>query len=302
MLIRHHLLRHGETWDQDRPRSASLHLVQVQGRHARLRLPPNWISLVVVLTGELELESHDVSWTLPRRHGVLWREGRLQMVSHVPCRWLVLCGDAEAWASHLRTRPGQPQLALYPWEGACPREVARQLLQLVRSGNPRTDRALRHLPEDVMARLCMALEEQQAWLHAPLQRCSGRTLQRRQQVLLRLLRVRNLIRRSGDSRLDLARLASNASYSPCHLLRVYREAFGETPSEYAIRLRYQRAWELVRDTRMQVYEITELLGFESQSAFCRAFKTAFGTTTGEARRRLAANAAGVSRPAPARAA
>src|SRR5690606_30726004 len=132
------------------------------------------------------------------------------------------------------------------------------------------------------------LDEHQAWLLPLLERCSGRTLHHRQRTLLRLLRVRDLIRRSGDSRIDLNRLAALANYSPCHLLRIYRDAFGETPNEYATGLRHQRAWELVRGTRMQVYEITEMLGFESQSSFCRAFKSAFGATTSEVRRRHAA--------------
>ncbi|MFD0739918.1 helix-turn-helix domain-containing protein [Lysobacter koreensis] len=52
----------------------------------------------------------------------------------------------------------------------------------------------------------------------------------------------------------------------------------------------ERAWQLVRDTGMPVGGITEVLGFESQSAFCRAFKHAFGVTTTQARRHAAAPA------------
>lgn len=298
-MIAHHQLRHGETWDLDHGVAPGLHLVRAHGRHVRLRLAANRIALVVVLTGQIELESGETSWTLRRRNGLLWREGPLQMASHFPCRWLVLCGDSDAWLPHARSSPGRPSLALFPWEGNCTHQLVRQMLQLARF---RDNGGKGAQPEDTLAALCAALEEQQAWLHAPLQRCSGRTLQRRMQVLQRLLRVRNLIRRCGDSRVDLARLAASANYSPSHLLRVYREAFGETPGEYATRLRYQRAWELVSETRMQVYEITELLGFESQSAFCRAFKTAFGTTTGEARRQLADGAEAARRQPPARAA
>jgi AraC family transcriptional regulator len=302
MLVQHHQLGHGETWDPDLADAPGLHLVRAHGRQVRLRLAANRIALVVVLTGEIELESGDVSWTLRRRNGLLWREGPLRMASHAPCRWFVLCGDGDAWLPHARSSPGQPGLALFPWEGTCTHQMVRQVLQLARLRDADAE-TLRTTPEkNVLATLCAALEEQQAWLHAPLERCSGRTQQRRMQVLQRLLRVRNLIRRSGDSRIDLASLATSASYSPSHLLRVYREAFGETPGEYATRLRYQRAWELVSETRMQVYEITEMLGFESQSAFCRAFKTAFGTTTGEARRRLADGAATARRQATARAA
>jgi transcriptional regulator GlxA family with amidase domain len=130
---------------------------------------------------------------------------------------------------------------------------------------------------------CQVLIEQQHELQDRLPRCNGRTLLRRQQTLLRLLRMRHLIEINGDDRLDLARLARSANYSPCHLIRMHREVFDETPSEYAGRLRLDRAWSLVRDTRMPVCEITEALGFESQSSFCRAFKHAYGATTGQVR-------------------
>ncbi|MGH8076662.1 MAG: helix-turn-helix transcriptional regulator, partial [Lysobacter sp.] len=73
---------------------------------------------------------------------------------------------------------------------------------------------------------------------------------------------------------------------PSHLIRIYRDVFDETPSDYAMRLRSERAWHLVLHTALPVGEITEALGFESQSAFCRAFKHTFGLTATEARRRI----------------
>lgn len=278
-----------------------LEMLRAHGRHPGTQLPAGALALLVTLSGRLELESQDARWELPRRSALVWREGPLRIASHDPCHWLMLYGSAEAWRPHVRIRPGHPQLTLFPWEGACPPDIARAMIRVARtmdgSGPARPVETAR---PDVVAELCALLDEQQAWLLPLLERCSGRTLQHRQRTLMRLLRVRNLIRRNGDSRIDLSRLAALANYSPCHLLRIYRDAFGETPSEYATALRQQRAWDLVRGTRMQVYEITELLGFESQSSFCRAFKSAFGATTSEVRRRhgvLATHAPAGSRAA-----
>jgi AraC-like DNA-binding protein len=285
-----HLQRREYAREPERPGSTHLKMIHVHGRCGGARLPAGTIALLVNLSGRLALESPDSRWELPRRSALLWREGPLRITSHASSRCLALYGEADAWRPHLPAL-GQPQLTLFPWEGPCPRTIARAMLQIARAMNPgrspRPGEALR----GAVGNLCSALDEQQAWLLQPLQRCSGRTLQHRQRTLLRLLRVRNMIRRTGDSRVDLSRLAAFASYSPCHLLRIYRDAFGETPSEYASSLRHQRAWALVHETRMQVHEITELLGFESQSSFCRAFKSAFGTTTSEARRRQAARLA-----------
>src|SRR3546814_17602282 len=96
--------------------------------------------------------------------------------------------------------------------------------------------------------ICTAMIEQQRDLSARVVRCSGRTLQRRQQPMLRLLRVRHLIESSGDDRPDLVPLARSANYSPWHLLRVPHDVFGETPSESAAPLSLPHAWSLIRDT------------------------------------------------------
>jgi AraC-like DNA-binding protein len=107
--------------------------------------------------------------------------------------------------------------------------------------------------------------------------------------------------RGSDAHLDLRQLASSASYSPWHLIRMYRDVFGETPSEHIVRLRLSRAWALVRDSALPVCEITEQLGFESPSAFCRAFKNAYGLTATQARHLPALGARQASpRPSHAR--
>lgn len=287
MAIDHQLQRHGNMRVMERPGSTRLKMMLAHGPHGEARLPTGTIALLLTLSGQLELESAETRWGLPRRSALLWRDGPLRITAPAPCRWLMLHGDADAWKPHVRTRTGQPQLTLLPWEAACPATIAHAMLRTARTMIPGPSPRPAEMARDAIAGLCTALDEQQAWLLQPLQRCSGRTPQHRQRTLLRLLRVRDMIRRSGDNRLDLNRLAAIASYSPCHLLRIYRDAFGETPSEYATSLRHRRAWILVHDTRIPVCEITGMLGFESQSSFCRAFKSAFGITTSEARRRHA---------------
>ncbi|WP_158549260.1 AraC family transcriptional regulator [Lysobacter silvisoli] len=283
MSLRYHALRFAENLDLHEHGGDRLHLVRAAARGAQLELPAQWLSYCLPLSGRLRCESLDSSWELDAGHAQLWREGPLRIGARQPCGWLVLAGSAAAWAPYLRQRHDdatEPLSAdLFPWEGPAARELRRLTVRLTRRARDR-DHDLAPLLEALSA----ALLDQQRDLHARLHRCSGRTLRRRQQTLLRLLRVQHLIRRHPDARLDLARLARSASYSPCHLIRIYRDVFDETPTEYAARLRADRAWRMVRETRMPVCEITEALGFESQSAFCRAFKHSFGLTATEARR------------------
>lgn len=279
MNLHHHRIHFAEHLDLTAARPG-LHLIRASGRAVQLELPAGWLSLWLPLRGPLRLETADSSWELAPGHLQVWRDGRLRSSARVPCWWLCLCGPEAAWRPHLPAPAEGSALEPLPWEGAAPRDAQRLLVRLARRRQPDGERNAGAL----LRTLCALLLEQQRDLLARLPRCSGRTQRRRQQTLLRLLRVQHLIRRHPELRLDLGRLARCASYSPCHLIRIYREVFDETPTEFASRLRSDRAWRMVRDTRMPVCEITEALGFESQSAFCRAFKNSFGLTATQARR------------------
>lgn len=285
--MRYHELRFAEQLDLEPDRDDVLHVVYAPGRDSRLHVPAGWASLWVPLAGRLQLESPHGDWTLAAGRMQVWRDEGLRLDSHSHGRWLGLAGPLATWSRHMRALPGAQQ-AIYPRAGDCPRKLLRVLVRLARHGRGSMPGNAELLTEAA----CLALVEQQCDLHARLRHCSGRTAQRRQQTLLRLLRVRHLIEINDGRKPDLARLARCAHYSPWHLIRMYREVFGETPSEFATRLRLDRARHMVRDTGMPVCEITEALGFESQSAFCRAFKNAFGMTATELRRNATHAAAG----------
>lgn len=287
VVVRYHELRFAEQLDLQPDRDDLLHMVYAPGRDSRLRVPAGWASLWVPLAGRLQIESPDGDWELPAGRMQVWRDGNLKVDSHPRGRWLGLAGPLATWARHMHALPGAHQ-AIYPCADDCPPKLLRVLVRLARHGRG----SIAGDPDVLVEAACLALVDRQRDLHARLRHCSGRTAQRRQQTLLRLLRVRHLIEINDGRKPDLARLARCAHYSPWHLIRMYREVFGETPSEFATRLRLDRARHMVRDTGMPVCEITEALGFESQSAFCRAFKNAFGMTATELRRKATHAAAG----------
>jgi AraC family transcriptional regulator len=91
----------------------------------------------------------------------------------------------------------------------------------------------------------------------------------------RVERARQVIEDSqGEPTLD--DLARAAAISKFHLLRLFKAAFGCTPSAYVGRKRMSRARRLLRATPMTVAAIGEALGYESTSAFIRAFRRHFG--------------------------
>jgi len=240
---------------------------------AALQFPSNWSSLWLPMRGRLVMQSQDAHWTLIGGEAQLWRAGVLNVQASHESRWLALVAAPSMWnGAFAQARLDEEPL---PWRGDPGDDVHEAMEQLAH-----TDAAL--------ALLIPALIQRQRDVAACLPRCRGRTLAHRRQALLRLLHLRHLmhchVEADDDASIDVPWLAARAHYSPGHLIRLHRAVFGETPSDYFTRLRHARAWELVRETDMPVATITHRLGFESQSAFCRAFKHAFGMTATQARR------------------
>lgn len=278
--IQHHSIHGAHALDLSGRSNNDVHVVIAHGRGTRLLVPIGWLSVTLVLGGLLELNSGDAPWQLATHHLQLWLDGGLRHTNRNPAWWLCIAAPASLWEQLPRTSTAAGHLI--PRETRCDLELARAMLHLARPDNFSNTRDPT-ATLDGMALLRDVLLEKQQPLHELLDRCSGRTAQRRHQTMLRLLRVQHLIRCNMDARLDLNHLATIANYSPLHLIRVYRDVFDETPFEYASRLRLQRAWQLVRGTELSICEIAISLGFETESAFCRAFKQAFACTASQAR-------------------
>ena len=99
----------------------------------------------------------------------------------------------------------------------------------------------------------------------------------RRLLAARLERARERIEDSaGEPSLD--DIAEASAMSKFHLLRLFRSAFGCTPSAYWRARRLDRGRRLLKATSMSVGEIAQALGYDSASGFIRAFRRHFGTT------------------------
>jgi AraC family transcriptional regulator len=83
------------------------------------------------------------------------------------------------------------------------------------------------------------------------------------------------VRAHLDERLTLANIAAAADLSPFHFHRLFRVAFGENLNAFVIRHRLQRAAHELRYSTRSITEIGLCCGYESPSAFGRAFARAF---------------------------
>jgi transcriptional regulator GlxA family with amidase domain len=99
-----------------------------------------------------------------------------------------------------------------------------------------------------------------------------------------LLRARDLADAHYDEPLNLAELARAAHVSQRHFSRSFRRAYGETPYQYLLTRRLERARHLLRTTEMQVAEICLAVGFTSVGSFTTTFRRHIGISPMDYRR------------------
>jgi AraC-like DNA-binding protein len=95
-------------------------------------------------------------------------------------------------------------------------------------------------------------------------------------VYIHLRRAKDLIDRHYARRLDVPALARAAHASSAHFSRSFKRAFGETPHQYLLRRRIERAKELLRGTDHSVTEVSIEVGFRSLGSFSTAFRELVG--------------------------
>src|SRR5918999_4870994 len=93
-----------------------------------------------------------------------------------------------------------------------------------------------------------------------------------------LLRARDLIDMRYAEPLDIDALARAAHASPWHFVRSFARAFGETPHQYLLTRRMERAAALLRTTDHSVARICLEVGLSSVGSFTSSFKRVHGCT------------------------
>lgn len=80
---------------------------------------------------------------------------------------------------------------------------------------------------------------------------------------------------------SLEEVAAAAGSSPAHLRRLFHEVMQDAPKKVFDQLRFQRAIHLMTDHAAKLESVSEACGFQSASAFSRAFKNKFGCPPNE---------------------
>jgi AraC-like DNA-binding protein len=91
-----------------------------------------------------------------------------------------------------------------------------------------------------------------------------------------LLRAKDIVDSRYREPLDVPALAKAAYLSPAHFSREFRRAFGETPHQYLLTRRLERAAALLRNTDHSVAAICFTVGLRSVGSFTTSFRRVYG--------------------------
>src|SRR6266536_3669178 len=93
-----------------------------------------------------------------------------------------------------------------------------------------------------------------------------------------LLRAKDLADARYGEPIDVPRMARAACLSPAHFSREFRRTFGETPHQYLLTRRLERAAALLRTTDRSVADICLTVGLRSVGSFTTSFGRLYGLT------------------------
>jgi AraC-like DNA-binding protein len=113
----------------------------------------------------------------------------------------------------------------------------------------------------------------------------------REELYRRLHRAKDYAAALCDRPLTLEEMARVACLSPNHFLRTFKQAFAQTPHQFLIQLRLERAKHLLVQTGLSVTEIGATVGFESLGSFSWLFARRVGLSPEAYRRQSMQKAA-----------
>ncbi len=99
-----------------------------------------------------------------------------------------------------------------------------------------------------------------------------------------LERVHSLMQESVHGQLDLAHLAEAVNLSKYHFIKKYKQLTGATPIDHFIRLKIERACQLLDVSCKNISEVAAETGYQDAYYFSRAFKKVMGISPSDYRK------------------
>src|SRR5436853_6703968 len=102
----------------------------------------------------------------------------------------------------------------------------------------------------------------------------------------RLRRIRELVHAKLEDDLSLDEMAQSVGLSTAHFARMFRKSTGETPHQFVLRQRIERAKAMLRAPNARVLDVAVACGFKTQQHFAQVFRDVWGVSPTDYRQDL----------------
>src|SRR6201997_1590165 len=120
--------------------------------------------------------------------------------------------------------------------------------------------------DSVEQAMAVALVKDHAVRHRPVQMHRGGL------GSARLRRIRELVDVKMEDDLSLDEMAESVGLSTAHFARMFRKSTGETPHQFVLRQRIERAKTMLRGPDARVLDVDVACGFKTQQHFAQVFR------------------------------
>jgi len=100
----------------------------------------------------------------------------------------------------------------------------------------------------------------------------------------RLRKVTELVHAKIEDDLTLEEMAESVELSIPHFSQMFRKSTGQSPHQFVLRHRVERAKEILRTPELRVLDVAVACGFKTQQHFARVFRQMCGVSPTEYRR------------------
>src|ERR1700726_1587596 len=100
----------------------------------------------------------------------------------------------------------------------------------------------------------------------------------------RLRRIKELVQARLEGDLSLDEMAQSVGLSTAHFARVFRKSTGETPHQFVLRQKLERAKTMLRAPVARVLDVAVACGFKTQQHFAQVFRDVCGVSPTQYRR------------------
>src|SRR3984885_6555656 len=102
----------------------------------------------------------------------------------------------------------------------------------------------------------------------------------------RLRKITELVQAKMEDDLSLDEMAQSVGLSTAHFARMFRKSTGETPHQFVLGQRLERAKTMLRAPGARVLDVAVACGFKTQQHFAQVFRDAWGVSPTEYREDL----------------